>query len=121
MTVIFRPFPTEAHNTQAMIAASEGVIAMVLFLRSWRQILAIPRLVRKEPYVAACVVFLFAFIIAFSSFSNFGILARERTQMWPVLLALICVPTPVTARSSPREIAARRPDLTNPERASTFA
>jgi hypothetical protein len=121
VTVLFRPFPTEAHNSQAMIAAAEGVIIMLLLLRSYRQILSLPRLLRREPYVATCVVFLFAFIVAFSSFSNFGILARERTQMLPVLLALMCVPKPITARSSPREVAAHRPDLAHPERTSTFS
>jgi hypothetical protein len=92
VTVIFRPFPTEAHNLQTRIAASEGIIFLVLMLRSRRQLIGLPRLLRREPYLALCLTVVFGFIVAFSSFSNFGILARERATMWPLLLVLLCAP-----------------------------
>ena len=47
---------------------------------------------RRQPYVAYCVGLIVAFIYAFSSFSNFGILARQRCQMLPFFLALLCLP-----------------------------
>ncbi len=121
VTVLFRPFPQEAHNSQTLLAAAEGLLALLLVARSWRQLLQVPRLLRREPYVALCLVFVVAFVIAFSSFSNFGILARERAQLWPVFLALLCVPLPVNARSSPRDVAARRHDVEPYQRARVTA
>jgi hypothetical protein len=38
-------------------------------------------------------VYALAFIYAFSSLANFGILARERSQLLPVLFVVLCIPT----------------------------
>ena len=47
---------------------------------------------RRQPYVAYCLGITLTFIFAFSAFSNFGILARERCQVLPFFLALLCIP-----------------------------
>ena len=36
------------------------------------------------------------FILAFSSFANLGLLVRERVQLLPFFLILICIPPPVS-------------------------
>ena len=38
-----------------------------------------------------CVLYSVAFVYAFSTFGNFGILARERVQVLPMVLALLCL------------------------------
>jgi hypothetical protein len=92
VTVLFRPFPFEVHNVQSLASAGEGLFLLVLTIRSWRRIKTLPRYMRWRPYVAYAMGITITFIYAFSAFSNFGILARQRTQVMPFFLVLICVP-----------------------------
>jgi hypothetical protein len=92
VTVLFRPFPFEAHNGQAVISALEGLVLLVLFARSWRRFLAFPRTVRQRPYIAFAAAYTVMFIFAFSSIANFGILARQRVQMLPFVFVLAALP-----------------------------
>lgn len=102
VTVLARPFPWEAHNLAAFIAAAEGLLLLLIVSRSLDRLRGLPRRLRRDPYVALSAVFVAGFIVAFSSFSNFGILARERTQLAPALLTLLCLPVaPADARRSP--------------------
>ena len=49
------------------------------------------------------LVYTFAFIYAFSSIANFGILARQRSQLLPLLLVVLCLPmNPKAKRRSQR-------------------
>jgi hypothetical protein len=91
-TVLFRPFPFEAGNVVSAVSAFEGVFLMVLCFRARRRLLAIPRYMRRSPFVAYSVGILFTFVYAFSAFSNFGILARQRCQVLPFFLVLLCIP-----------------------------
>lgn len=92
VTVLFRPFPFEAHSVFVAGTSLEGLLLLGLCIASWRRLRAIPRLLRASPYVAYSLAYVFAFIFAFSSFGNFGILARERSQVLPMLLVLLAVP-----------------------------
>ena len=91
ITVLFRPFPWETHNGQTLVTSFEGVFLIVLTIRGWRRLRSIPRSLRREPYVAYCLGITLTFVYAFSSFSNFGILARQRCQVMPFFLVLICL------------------------------
>jgi hypothetical protein len=91
VTVLFRPFPWEAHNSQSYATAAEGLFLMVLTVRGWRRLVSIPKMLRREAYTAYCLGILGTFVFAFSSFSNFGILARQRCQVMPFFLVLICL------------------------------
>ncbi|HEY3725350.1 MAG TPA: hypothetical protein VGN59_18495 [Acidimicrobiia bacterium] len=91
LTVLFRPFPWEAHNSQSVATALESLFLIVLTIRGWRRLWSIPRELRRSAYTAYCLGILLTFVYAFSSFSNFGILARQRCQVMPFFLALICL------------------------------
>lgn len=91
VTVMFRPFPTEASGT-AFYTGLEGVLLAGLFVVSWRRLVRVPRMMLQHAYVAFAVGFSFVFIYAFAAISNFGILARERAQFFPVLFALLAIP-----------------------------
>ncbi len=91
-TVLFRPFPFEASSPVSVATAFEGVFIFGLACRSWRRLRSLPRTMRRQPYVAYCVGITLTFIYAFSAFSNFGILARQRSQVLPFFLALLCIP-----------------------------
>ena len=66
----------------------EGGLAVL----SGRRLARLPLELVRRPYVAFALVYTFAFIYAFSSLGNFGILARERSQLLPVLFVVLCVP-----------------------------
>lgn len=91
-TVLYRPFPFEASSAVAIVTSLEGVFLLGLTIASFGRLRSIPRCMREQPYVAYCVGILFTFVYAFSAFSNFGILSRQRCQVMPFFLALLCIP-----------------------------
>ena len=98
LTVLFRPYPWQAHNMQALIAAAEGFFLLILTLRSWSRLRTIGKRLR-DPLIVACLVYTLEFIYAFSSFGNFGILTRERVQVFPFFLVLVSL-KPMLARNT---------------------
>ncbi len=115
VTVTLRPFIFEARNTDQRISAMEGIALVVLLAVSWRRLLALPKTVLREPFVAYALSYVLLFCYAFSAVGNFGILARQRTQMLPLLFVLVALPPVVrkVARRDTRSIdpARRRPSL----------
>ncbi|MGH8973180.1 MAG: hypothetical protein ACRD0C_08235 [Acidimicrobiia bacterium] len=95
MTVLFRPFPFEVRNAQAMLTSAEGLALLALAVLALRRLSRLPRELFRRPYVAFAAVYTFAFIYAFSSLVNFGILARQRVQLLPVLFVVLCIARPV--------------------------
>lgn len=93
-TVLFRPFPFEAHGLTVLVASFEGLVLIGLTVLSRRRLAGMLRALRRNPYVLFCALYSLLFIFAFSNFSNFGILARERVQMLPMYLALLALPMP---------------------------
>jgi len=89
VTILFRPFPTEARNAQALIASLEGVALAAMLVLALRRARQLPHLLREEPYAVFCLAYSGMFFFAFSSFSNFGIVSRQRVQLFPVLFALL--------------------------------
>jgi hypothetical protein len=82
----------------------EGMVLAVLVLLSWRRLLTIPRRLRAEPYTTYAVVYLLMFFFAFGTISNFGILARQRSQAMPFVFVLLSVPVAFApTRRSPTE------------------
>lgn len=102
ITVIFRPFPWEAHNAQLLLQSLEGVFLLILAVRAWPRLRRLPSILRRNPYVTFCVVYCSGFIWAFASFGNFGILARQRVLMIPLVLVLLCLPTREQSSTSAR-------------------
>jgi hypothetical protein len=107
-SVLFRPLPFEATNGQMMLAALEGAFLVVLTARSWRCLLTVPGRLRDQPYLIVCLIYLLVFVYAFSNFSNFGLLTRQRVQVLPFFLALLALPRRPALRRDP---ASPRPRL----------
>ncbi|GAA4407722.1 hypothetical protein GCM10023168_24090 [Fodinibacter luteus] len=93
-TVLFRPLPWEANNAQMLVQSLEGLFLLVLTLRSWPRLRRLPGLLRRNAYVVFALVYTTSFIVAFSGFANFGILARQRVLMLPFFLVLLALPKP---------------------------
>lgn len=92
VTVLFRPFVLEAHNAQSLAAALEGSLLMLICLFRVPWGLAALRSIRRQPYVGFALAYTGIFIFAFSAVANFGILARQRSLLFPLFLVLLCVP-----------------------------
>ena len=99
-TILYRPFPFEADNVQSFLSASEGIFLLWLTWKSRRRLRNLWNQMRYSPYVAYSFGILLPFIYAFSAFSNFGILARQRVQVMPFFLVLLCLPE---RKVTPRE------------------
>jgi hypothetical protein len=92
VTILFRPFPFEAHNAQAAVTALESTLLLCLTVARRRAIWRAVRHLRRRPYVAFILVYAAGFVVAFASIANFGILARERVQLLPFFLVLLAMP-----------------------------
>jgi hypothetical protein len=92
LTVLFRPFVFETHNVQSFLSAVEGTALLLLCLARFRWGLAALRSLREQPYVVFCLVFSVLFIVGYSSYANFGLLARQRVQVYPLFLVLFSIP-----------------------------
>jgi hypothetical protein len=122
LTVVFRPLLIDVHGGLAAFSALEGTV--MLFYAFWRIPWGWAALTsaRRQPFVALAIVYTLLFVVAFSGFTNFGYLVRERSQLYPLFLVLLSVP-PVGHRRAghgrpPAEVAHElgRPD-TKPLRA----
>ena len=90
-SVLFRPLPFEARNAQALFASLEGTVLLGLFIRHFRRLgNFVPR--RRAPYLAFTAIYSAMFVVAFSHISNFGVLARQRVQVFPFVLVALAVP-----------------------------
>ncbi|MDI2130183.1 hypothetical protein [Yinghuangia seranimata] len=94
MTVLFRPFPFEAHNLQALLASFEGVFLLALMVTSMARLKKMPTLLVRRPYMAFALAYVLVFAMAFANIKNFGILTRERVQVFPFVLILLAVSKP---------------------------
>lgn len=105
VTVLFRPFPFEASNAQMLIASAEGSLLILLFIRSAPRLRSLRQRLRRQPYLFLCLFYAGMFIYAFSNFSNFGILTRERVQVMPFVLVFLALPkTPKIDKAQPVEV-----------------
>ena len=101
VTVLFRPLIVDAHNVQALISGIEGTFLFLFALVRYRWILAALGSIRRQPYVAFAIGYTALFVVAFSSVANFGLLARERTQLLPFFLVLLTIPPPNVRDAEP--------------------
>ncbi len=98
LTVMFRPFPYEAGSTQGVVSALEGTCLLLIMLLSVKRLRQIPRELARTPYIVFALVYTLVFVFAFSTIGNFGILVRQRVQVYPLFFVLLALPRPVLGR-----------------------
>ena len=91
VTILFRPLPIESHGAEQIVTSLEGMFLFGLVLASWRRLASIFGRLRSQPYVTYAVVYLLMFFFAFGTISNFGILARQRSQAMPFVFVLLAL------------------------------
>ncbi len=87
--VLFGPLPFDAHNLQARLSSVESTLMLALIIWRLPWILRNLRHVRRYPYLITSIAFTVGFVVVFSSILNFGIIARQRSQVLPFLLVVI--------------------------------
>lgn len=101
VSVLFRPFPWEARNIGSLISAAEAALIGVLFVVSWKRLRRWPGSAWRRPILIYGLLYSLMFVVAFSSIGNAGILARQRSQMLPVLFFAFAVPATKWWRTAP--------------------
>lgn len=102
VTVLVRPFPFESSGLEQLVTSAEGVLLGLLLLVSWRRLFTIPKRLRNEPYVMFALVYVGVFVFAFAAIANFGILARERSMLVPMVFVLLALPKTLPPPRPPR-------------------
>ena len=89
LKVLFRPLIHEASSAAILLSALEGTALLILFVwklpAMWRN----RRMLRPNPLLLMSFFYTGGFVIAFSSVLNLGIIARQRVQILPFLLAIL--------------------------------
>jgi hypothetical protein len=111
VTVLFRPFPFEVGNAAGILTGIEGIALLFVCVVSVRRLVRLPAEFFRRPYVACAVAYGFAFVYAFSSIGNFGILARQRVQLLPILFVILCVQRRDELKADTSETLALQPAL----------
>ena len=88
--LMFRPFPWETNNLTAVFASCEGALLFLMIFFRRMYLFHLLRNARSTPLVVFAIIFFLIFSVVFSiSVSNFGLLARLRVMVLPLLLMLI--------------------------------
>lgn len=98
ITLLFRPFPWEAHNTLALIQSVEGILLLVLVIFRIKSLGKALASTIANSYTRFILIYAIVFTIAFAIVANFGIIARERMMFLPFFFMLLSF-TPFRVRS----------------------
>ncbi len=89
LRVLFRPLPYEASSPAMLLSSAESLLLLGMILWRLPTMWANRAVVRRVPYLLYALGFTGAFVVAFSAIFNLGIIARQRSQVVPFLLALV--------------------------------
>jgi hypothetical protein len=87
--VLFRPLPTEASSAEMLAASAEGVLLMLLMVATAHRWIPGVLRARRSPLLAFYGIYTFGFIVAWSTILNLGILARQRSLVIGMVLAIV--------------------------------
>ena len=111
VTVNLRPFPWEAGSLLQGVASLEGVVLVLVLLGRRREIFRGLRMWRNNAMVVMVTASFFSIAIALSSLANFGLLARQRTQVLPFLFFLPAMVKPRAKSERKERPTAARADV----------
>lgn len=88
VTILFRPFPWEAHNLQSLATSLESVLWIILIIKKRRFIYSKVGTMFRDPFIAFIIIFSITMILIQTTTGNFAIIARQRVQFLPFFLML---------------------------------
>ncbi|RIK55091.1 MAG: hypothetical protein DCC57_05865 [Chloroflexi bacterium] len=83
VSALVRPFPWEAHNAQALIAALETMVWLGFCWLQRRAFFRNLRAIRSDPAVSYALAYSLIMLLALTSLGNFGLIARQRVVVLP--------------------------------------
>jgi hypothetical protein len=83
VSALARPFPWEAHNPQALIAALETVVWLGFCWLRRKAFGRNLRALRSDPVVSYALAYSVIMLLALTSIGNFGLIARQRVVVLP--------------------------------------
>jgi hypothetical protein len=90
--LLFRPFPWEIDNFQSAIACAETLLLVGLFWIFRTQLKTAIQRWRSDPFLLFISLYIIEFsIVMAATFSNIGLIARQRVMMLPFVLMMLCV------------------------------
>ena len=91
-TVLFDPLGYNAHGNGERLASVENFVILCVILSSWRQLRIVVRASFARPYVLLSAIYSLGFIYTFAALGNLGLITRERTLLFPLLLVVLSIP-----------------------------
>ena len=109
-----RPLIIEAGGLTELLPAIEMTALFALAALWWRRFANLPRLLFSNPYLVFALVCVVTFGVAFASIGNLGILVRQRSLVFPLMLLFWCLPEHhAAAQVSPPALVRAQPASTN--------
>jgi len=90
-TVFFRPMIYEAHSLLMMITALESTFLLLYLGVRFSSVWCGLKNLRRRPFLLFMLGAALLYGVAFSSFLNFGLLARQRSLVLPALFVFACI------------------------------
>jgi hypothetical protein len=91
-TVLLDPLGYNAHGNGERLASIENFVILCVILSSWRQLRIVIRASFARPYVLLSLIYSLGFIYTFAALGNLGLITRERTLLFPLLLVILSIP-----------------------------
>lgn len=106
ITVLYRPLPFEVRSPVQLATSLELLFILWLTVKRRRHLAESWRAVRRSTFLRYALFYSAGFVVAFSFIANFGILTRQRAQLWPLALVLLSIrvssgPAPEPAGDQP--------------------
>jgi hypothetical protein len=89
---LLRPLLFEAHGAGQLLSALEIAVFMGVCVLSWRRVAHLPGLIFTNPFIAFAMTSLFFSGLAYTSFANLGLLARQKSLLLPLMFLIPCLP-----------------------------
>lgn len=105
LTVLVRPFPWEVHNLAALVQSFDGVILGGIMFFSFGRIIRSLRSEGQNPIIIFSIIFIFMAVIALGTLGNFGLLARQRVIVLPLLFFVMTAAAVTSQRRSPESVS----------------
>jgi len=104
VNILFRPFLFEAHNVMSLFSAVEVTALWVFAFRRRRRIAYALRNWKKDRFLRIGVPMTLLYVLMIGlTFSNLGIIARQRVLVMPFLFALLVGKRPVAKKVAATE------------------
>lgn len=95
VTTLFRPFPWESRTFFQLLASFEAAVLALMLMSGMGRIIASRSRIELNLMVLTAIVYVAIFSSAIVGSGNFGIIVRQKMQVWSFVIFIIFAITPV--------------------------